>query len=179
MKFATPTRREIGISTVFNILGPLTNPAHAQFQLLGVFHEELTNIMAQVLKNLKIKRALVVHGADGLDEITITASTKITELKNKKIRTYKISPKDFGLKRAKLSEIMGGTKEENAKIGLAILNGEEKGAKRDIILMNAAAVIYVSGLAKNLKQGFTLAQRSLDSGTALNKLQELINFSNQ
>lgn len=179
MRFSAPTRKEIGISTVFNILGPLTNPAHANAQLLGVFHEELTNIIAQVLKNLKVKRALVVHGSDGLDEITTTNTTKITELKNKKIRTYFIKPKDLGIKKAKLSQIMGGTKEENAKIGIEILKGEEKGAKRDIVLINAAAVIYVSGLAKDLKQGFEMAKKSLDNGAALKKLQELINFSNQ
>ncbi len=178
MKYAMPARKETGIRTVFNILGPLTNPAHAAAQVLGVFSADLTETMAKVLGNLGIKHALVVHGKDGLDEITISDKTKVSELKDGKIKTYEIKPEDFGVKKAKLSEILGGSKEENAKIALGILKGQEKGAKRNIVLMNAAAAIYAAGKAKNLKEGFKLAAESVDSGAANKKLEELIKFTN-
>ncbi len=178
MKYAMPARKETGIRTVFNILGPLTNPAKASFQVLGVFSSALTEVMAKVLGNLGIKHALVVHGKDGLDEITISDKTKVAELKDGKIKTYEIKPEDFGVKKAKLSEILGGAKEKNAKIALEILKAEEKGAKRNVVLMNAAAAIYAAGKAKDLKEGFKLAAEAVDSGTANKKLEELINFSN-
>ena len=177
MKFAMPTRREIGISTVFNILGPLTNPANAEAQVLGVFHAELTDIMANVLKNLGTKEALLVHGIDGLDEISICEKTKISHLKNGNIENYFIKPEDFGLARAKKEEIVGGTATENAEIINRIFKGEEKGAKRGIVLLNAAAAIAVGKKAENLKEGFALAEKSIDSGAAFKKLEELIEFS--
>ena len=177
MRFAMPTRKEIGIRTVFNILGPLTNPAKAGAQVLGVFKPELTETMAEVLGKLGINHALVVHGKDGLDEISISDKTKVSELKNGKVKTYKISPKDLGLPIAAKSEILGGSVNENQKIALEILQGEEKGAKRNVVLINAAAALYVGGLAKDLKTGVKLAAESIDSGQAYKKLEDLINFS--
>jgi len=178
MKYAMPARKETGIRTVFNILGPLTNPAHATAQVLGVFSPDLTETMAKVLKNLGIKHALVVHGKDGLDEITVSDKTKVSELKDGKIKTYEIKPGNFGIKKSKLAEIIGGSANENAKIALEILKNEEKGAKRNIVLMNAAAAIYVAGKAKDLKEGLKLAAESIDSGKAFNKLEELVEFTN-
>lgn len=177
MRFAAPTRKEIGISTVFNILGPLANPANATAQVLGVFSAELTEIMAAVLMNLGVKHALVVHGHDGLDELSLCEKTRVTELKEGNIRTYYVKPEDFNLPRAKKEELTGGSAEENAEIALDILKNEEKGAKRQIVLLNAAAAIYVGGPAKDLPEGLELAARSLDSGAANRKLDELINFT--
>ena len=178
MRFAAPTRKEIGISTVFNILGPLTNPAHAKAQVLGVFHEDLTNIMAEVSKNLGVENLMVVHGMDGLDEISISDKTKITQLGNGKIKTYFIKPEDFGFKRGSREAILGGTKEENAETALKILKGDEKGPKRDIILLNSAAAIYIGGKAKDLKEGIKIAANSIDSGAAFKKLEDLLSFTN-
>ncbi len=177
MKYAMPARKETGIRTVFNILGPLTNPAHATAQVLGVFNPDLTDVMANVLGNLGIKHALVVHGMDGLDEISISDRTKVSHLQNGQVQNEIIKPEDFGIKKAKLSEILGGSKEENAKIALNILKGKEKGAQRNVVLMNAAAAIYVSGKAQDLKEGFKLAAESVDSGAAYKKLEELIEFT--
>jgi len=177
MRFAAPTRKEIGIRTVFNILGPLTNPAHAKAQVLGVFNPDLTETMAAVLKNLGVEHALIVHGMDGLDEISISDKTKVTQLIDKKIETYYIEPEDFGLHRAKKEEILGGSVAENTEIAIEILENEEKGPKRKVVLMNAAAAIYVGGKAKDLKGGLNLAEKSIDSGAAYKKLQELVNFT--
>lgn len=177
MKYAGPTRREIGISTVFNILGPLTNPAHAKNQVLGVFHEELTNIMAEVSRNLGVKNLMVVHGMDGLDEITLSDKTKVSHLKDGKIDTYYIQPEDFGIARKSREEILGGSIEKNAEIALSILNNQETGAKKDIVVLNSAAAIYIGGLAKDMKDGIKLAKSSLESGAALSKLNELIKFT--
>jgi anthranilate phosphoribosyltransferase len=177
MRFAAPTRKEIGISTVFNILGPLSNPANATAQILGVFHEELTEIMAAVLKNLGVKHALVVHGHDGLDELSLCEKSRVTELKEGNIHTYYIKPEDFNLLRVKSDELTGGSAEENAEIALDILKNEEKGAKRQVVLLNAAAAIYVGGLAKDLPAGLELAAKSIDSGAANKKLNELIEFT--
>jgi len=176
MRFAMPTRKEIGISTVFNILGPLTNPANAKAQLLGVFHEDLTEIMAKVLMNLGTKQAMIVHGNDGLDEISLVEKTRVTELNNGKIETYYIKPEDFGFLRVKKEELIGGSAEENAEIALNILDGSEKEAKRNIVLLNAGAAIYVGEKAKSIKEGILLAQEAIDSGKAKNKLTEIINF---
>lgn len=178
MKYAMPARKETGIRTIFNILGPLTNPARASAQVLGVFNPDLTEVMAKVLGNLGIQHALVVHGMDGLDEISISGKTKVSHLKDGKISTEEIKPEDFGVKKAKLSEILGGSKEENAKIAIEILKAEEKGAKRNVVLMNAAAAIYVSGKAQDLKEGFKLAAESISSGAASKKLEDLIRFTN-
>ncbi|MFA5034907.1 MAG: anthranilate phosphoribosyltransferase [Candidatus Margulisiibacteriota bacterium] len=179
MRFAAPTRKEIGISTVFNILGPLSNPANAQAQLLGVFHEELTEIMAAVLKNLGVKRALVVHGNDGLDEISICEKTRVTELNAGELKTYYIKPEDFGILRVSSEELRGGDPAANAEIAIRLLNNEEKGAKRDIVLLNAGAAIYVGGLAKDLKEGQKKAAESLAAGAARKKLEELVQFTSK
>jgi anthranilate phosphoribosyltransferase len=179
MRFAMPTRKEIGIRTVFNILGPLTNPAHASAQVLGVFREDLTGLMAEVLKNLGVKHAMVVHGMDGLDEISISDKTKVSHLKDNKIETYFIKPDDFGLHRGKREEILGGSAEENAEIAIEILKNEEKGAKRQVVLLNAAAAIFVGGKAKDIKEGIKLAAESIESGAANKKLEGLIQFTSK
>jgi len=179
MRFAAPTRKEIGISTVFNILGPLSNPANASAQLLGVFHEELTGIMAAVLKNLKVKRALIVHGNDGLDEISICEQTRVTELQDGKIDSYALKPEELGILRVRAEELRGGAAAENAEIAIDILDQEEKGAKRQVVLLNAAAAIYVGGKAPDLKEGLKLAAEAIDSGKAKNKLEELIQFTSK
>ncbi|MBU0687240.1 MAG: anthranilate phosphoribosyltransferase [Candidatus Margulisbacteria bacterium] len=178
MKHAMPTRREIGIRTVFNILGPITNPAGAKHQILGVFSEKLTETMANVLKNLGATEAMIVHGMDGLDEISISDKTKVSHLKNGKIKNYFIKPEDLKLKKYPHQEILGGSVEENKNIATQILNGTEKGAKRAITLINAAAAILVSGLAKDLKQAKDLAERAIDTGDALEKLNKMIGFTN-
>lgn len=172
MKFAIGPRRQIGIRTIFNILGPLTNPAGANAQVLGVYSPALTETVAFVLKNLGSKSAFVVHGIDAIDEISITGKTQISELKNGVIKTYTVKPEDFGLKKAKVDDIAGGDAKENAKIILDILTGK-KGPKRDIVLLNAAAVLTAAEKSKNFKEGIELAQRSIDLGKALKKLEEL------
>jgi anthranilate phosphoribosyltransferase len=178
MRHAMPTRKEIGIRTVFNILGPLTNPAGAKAQVLGVFQEELTDIMAAVLKNLGTKEAIVVHGADGLDEISISEKTKVSHLKNGEIGTYFISPEDFGLPRAHKEELFGGSALENAEIAIQILQGEEKEARRNIVLINAAAAIVAGGKAKSLKEGIEIATDAIDSGRTWKKLEEIKKLTN-
>lgn len=177
MKFAAPVRREIGIRTIFNMLGPLTNPAGAKRQVLGVYAPELTDIFAKALLNLGSVHAFIVHGSDGLDEITLTGETKVTELKEGSIKTYHIKPEDFGLKRCSATEIMGGDSEENARIITDVLNGK-KGAARDIVLLNAAAGITVAGKARSLEEGVAIAHGSIDSGEAMKKLKALIAKTN-
>jgi len=177
MKYAAPTRKEIGISTVFNILGPLTNPASAEAQVLGVFHEDLPEIMSEVLRNLGTKSAMVVHGMDGLDEISLTEKTKVSHLKDGKIRTFFIKPEDFGFLRRGREDVLGGDAIANAEIALKILNNEEKGPKKQIVLLNAAAAIVVSGIESDMKKAIALANESIESGNAFKKLNELISFS--
>lgn len=177
MKFAMPSRREIGIRTVFNILGPLTNPARASAQILGVFNPDLTEMMAKVLGNLGVKEALVVHGMDGLDEISISDKTKVSHLKNGKVENYFIKPEDFGIHKGSRQDILGGSINENVKITYSILKGEEKGPKRNIVLLNSAAAICVGGKARDIKEGIKLAEKSIDSGAAYKKLEELIAFT--
>lgn len=177
MKFVMPSRREIGIRTVFNILGPLTNPANAKAQVLGVYDPKLTTLMASVLKNLGVKRALVVHGSDGLDEISISKSTRVSELKNGKVRNYNLYPEDVGLKRGKKDSLVCKNIQKNIKMAQNILSGKEKGAPRDIVVLNAGAVIYVSGRADTIREGIAKAICSIDSGAALDKLQQLIKFT--
>ncbi len=175
MKYAIRPRREIGIRTVFNILGPMTNPAGAKSQLIGVYSAELTETMAKVLFNLESRHVMVVHGMDGLDEITTTTTTRITELKDGKITTYQITPTDFGLPVARPEDIKGGDEEKNTSICFAILKGE-KGPKRDICLLNAGSAIYVADLAESITEGVEMAKKSLDSGAALEKLEKLCKY---
>ncbi|KPJ64274.1 anthranilate phosphoribosyltransferase [candidate division WOR-1 bacterium DG_54_3] len=177
MRFAMPSRREIGVRTVFNILGPLTNPARATAQVLGVFSPGLTEMMAEVLGNLGVKHALVVHGMDGLDEISISDKSKVSHLENGKVDTYFVKPEDEGIHRGKKEDILGGSINENVKIAYDILKGEDKGHKRNVVLLNAAAAIYVGGKAKDIKHGIQLAAKSIDSGAANQKLEELIKFT--
>ncbi len=178
MKYAAAPRRETGIRTVFNILGPLANPAFADYILLGVYDESLMEIMGKVLINLGIKSAMIVHGSDGLDEITISDTTKICEIKDGKIIKYELSPKDYGMKIANKSEVVGGTAEQNAQITLDILNCK-KGPCRDIVLLNAGCAIYTAGKADSIADGIKMAAESIDSGSALKKLNELIEFTNK
>ena len=178
MKFVAPARKQMGIRTIFNMLGPLTNPAGADAQVIGVYAAHLTELLAQVLGELGSRRALVVHGSDGLDEISISGESKITELKRGKISTYTIRPEDFGFERASLQDIQGGDALENAGIILAILNGEA-GPRRDIVLLNAAAAVLAGGLATDLKEGIELASRSIDSRGAIEKLNLLVEFTNR
>lgn len=177
MKYAIGPRREIAMRTIFNILGPLTNPAGANCQVMGVYDENLTETLATTLGNLGSSHAMVVHGMDGLDEITLTTSTKISELKDGKVTTSNFIPKGFGLATCVMDDLKGGDSEDNALITLGILKGE-KGAKRDISLINAAAAIYVAGLSADLKEGLEKATESVDSGAALDKLERLKEISN-
>jgi anthranilate phosphoribosyltransferase len=177
MKYALAPRQEMGMRTVFNILGPLINPLRANVRLMGVHSSSLTEPLARVLKNLGVRRAFVVWGEDGLDEISINTKTRITELKDGKIKTYYIRPEDFAMARASLQEIRGGDREKNTRILKDILAGE-KGAKRDIVLINAAACLVAAGQAKSFKEGIEIAKDSIDSGRAKEKLQSLISFTN-
>jgi anthranilate phosphoribosyltransferase len=172
MKFAVNPRKEIGIRTVFNILGPMTNPARAQSQLLGVFDDNLALTMAEVLGLLGCGHALVVHGEDGMDEITLGGKTTVCELKNGKVVRYYIEPDEFGFSRASINQLRGGTPQENADILRRVLGGE-KGPYRDITLLNAAAALVAADLAKDLKKGVKLASDSIDSGSAMKKLEGL------
>jgi len=172
MKNAAAARCEIGSRTIFNILGPLTNPAFVRGQTLGVYSKELTNPVAQVLGKLGAERALVVHGVDGLDEITTTGFTFVSELKAGIVLNYNIYPEEFGIKRAAAKDIIGGTAADNANIILDILNGK-KGPKRDIVVLNTAAALYVGKKCVTINTGVILAQELIDSGTALRKLEEL------
>jgi anthranilate phosphoribosyltransferase len=178
MKYAAGPRREIGIRTIFNMLGPLTNPAGADRQLLGVFDRSKTEIIAKVLHELKLKRGLVVASYDGLDEISISAATQITELRNGGIRTYNVSPDELGLRTYPLSELAGGDAQENANIILSVLRGGQ-GAHRDIVLANAGACFYVADRCSSLAEGVKLAAEAIDSGKAEAKLSELIRFTGE
>jgi anthranilate phosphoribosyltransferase len=177
MKFAIGPRREIGIRTIFNILGPLTNPANAKRQILGVFADKLTEPLASVLGNLGAEDAMVVHGEDGLDEITICDGTRVSRYKNGNVETSFITPEDFGFQRADCRDLTGGDKKKNADITLSILNGEQ-GAKRDIVLMNSAAAIMVSGLTNDFIAAKEIAEETIDSKKAANKLEEIKKVSN-
>jgi len=176
MKYAAIPRREVGIRTIFNLLGPLTNPASASIQLLGVYDPRLTETIAQVLSLLGTHCALVVHGADGLDELSTTGVNKVTQLRNGKITNYYLDPQELGLPSAELVQLRGGLPEENAKIMRALLQGEE-GARRDIVLLNAAAGLLAAEKAADFKEGLSLAVESIDSGKALNKLEQLVHLS--
>jgi len=178
MRFAGPIRKDLGIPTIFNLLGPLTNPAAARSQLIGVPNKELTLKIAQVLKRLGSNRVLVVHGDDGLDEITTTTTTQVSQLAYGNVINYTIDPTEFGIPNADPSDLVGDTPETNAEITHHILNGE-KGPKRDIILINAAAAIVAGGKSSNIQSGLETAASAIDSGKALEKLNALIDMTNQ
>ncbi len=174
MKNVAGPRKEIGVRTIFNILGPICNPAGVRHQVVGVYSEVLLDPIVKVLRNLGHKSAMVVHGTDSMDEITVTGKTVVAELKDGMVKKYQLDPLDLGLKRRNLSELKGGrTAKENARIFRSILKGEEKEARRDIVLLNAAAAIYVSEKSPDLREAFERAEDSLDSGNALSKLEEL------
>jgi len=176
MKYAAVPRREIGIRTVFNILGPLTNPAGAEAQVLGVADGSLVEKLALVLQGLGCHHALVVHGEDGLDEITVTGKTRVCELKDGAVNSYSISPDDFGLPRSRLDSLKGSTFEENAALLRGVLAGTP-GPKRDVVLMNAAAALLAGDKVATLQEGVALAKEVIDGGHALAKLEQLIEFS--
>jgi len=176
MKFAVVARKEVGIRSIFNMLGPLTNPAGANCQLLGVYAPELTEMFAQALKGMGTRRAFVVHGHDGLDEISLCAPTRISELNDGKIKTYDLSPDKFFNQTVDIQDLAGGNPSENAAITRQILKGE-KGPKRDIVLLNAGAALVAAGTATDIKAGIGIAGEAIDSGAASDKLQELIQFT--
>lgn len=178
MKYVGPIRKELGFRTVFNILGPLTNPSSPKIQLLGVYDEYLVEPLAQVLINLGVKRGMVVYGKDKLDEISMSAPTAVCEFKDGWFRSYTIAPEDFGFERCTKEDLKGGTPEENAKITRDILGGA-KGHKRNAVLMNAGAALYIGGKAETLKDGIALAAKIIDSGKALETLDKLIEVSNR
>ena len=178
MKHAVPVRREIGIRTAFNILGPLSNPAGADYQIIGVFDESLTEKVAKVLLNLGMERAMVVHGKDGLDEITLTSETKVSEVKDGWIRNYFFDPKEYGFSLCDPMDLKGGDLKTNREIALSILKGS-KGSKRDVVLLNAAAAIYLAQSAESFRNAVHLAEFSIDSGAAMKKLEELVAFTNK
>lgn len=179
MKFAAPTRKEIGIRTIFNILGPVSNPANTKGQLLGVYSPNLTEVMAQVLKNQGCEEAIIVHGMDQIDEISISEKTKVSHLKNGNILNYFIEPEDFNLKKSPKKSVLGGDVQENAAIAQGVLDGTIKGSKRDIVILNSAAVLIVGHVAHDFYDGIKIAEKSIDSGAALGKLEELKRFTCQ
>jgi anthranilate phosphoribosyltransferase len=177
MKYAIGPRKEIGVRTIFNCLGPLTNPSMADSQVMGVFSEGLTETLATVLKNMGTKRAFVVHGLDPIDEISISSPTRVSEVNNGNITSYTIQPEDFGLKRHTLSSVAGGLSNENAEIIKSIFAGE-KGPRRDIVVLNSAFAITASGIVSDPRDGIKAAEESIDSGAAMKKLNELVKFTN-
>lgn len=177
MRFAAGPRRETGLRTVFNILGPLANPAHAENMLLGVYDAALLEPLAEVLLNLGVKNAMLVHGDDGLDEVSVSDRTAVCELRGGRRIRYEFDPRDYGFTLAKKDDIIGGTAEENAKITFDILNGK-KGPQRDIVVLNAGCALYVGGAAETVQRGINLAEHSIDSGAALEKLNELKKLTN-
>lgn len=179
MKFVAPVRAKIGIRTVFNILGPLANPANAEYMVVGVYEDRLLELVANVLKNLGVKRALVIRGSDGLDEFSISAHTNVFEIRNGEITSYEVTPESVGLKRATKAEIVGGTAAENAEITRGILSGKITGAKRDIVLLNSGAALYTCGKAESIAEGVKMAAEAIDSGAAMEKLNAMIEFTNR
>lgn len=179
MKYVAPIRKELGIRTVFNILGPLSNPAGANMELMGVFDESLVAPLARVMANLGVTRGMVVYGQDKLDEISMSAATTVCEIRDGRFTTYEIAPEQFGYTRCDKDELTGGTPEENAKITRDILNGTEKGAKRQAVCLNAGAALYIAGKTDSLEAGVRQAERLIDSGAAAAKLEEFIEESNK
>lgn len=177
MKYVAPVRKELGIRTVFNILGPLSNPAGANMQLLGVYDEELVEPMAKVLANLGVKNAMVVFGQDGLDEISMSSATTVCEVRNNEFRKYTLEPEQFGMARCKKEDLLGGTPEENAQITLSILKGE-KGPRREAVVLNSAAALYVADSSLTLQEAVYKVQETIDNGSALKQLERFVSLSN-
>ena len=179
MKYVAPIRKELGIRTVFNILGPLSNPAGANMELMGVFDQSLVEPLAQVMKKLGVNRGMVVFGQDSLDEISMSAPTSVCEIKDGWFQSYEITPEQFGYTRCSKEELAGGTPEENAEITKAIVNGTEKGPKRQAVCMNAGAALYIAGKAESLEAGVKMAENLIDSGAAAAKLREFVEETNK
>lgn len=177
MKYAVQPRRDVGIRTIFNLLGPLTNPAGATHQLVGIYDGKLTELVVQVLKNLGTLSAMIVHGLEGLDEISLAGPTKVSELRNGQIRNYTLTPEEHGLNRCRLEDLLGGNPEQCAVALRGVLRGE-KGPKRDVVLLNSGAALYVAGAAGTIGDGMRLAQQSIDSGKAQAKLEQLVQVTN-
>jgi anthranilate phosphoribosyltransferase len=177
MKYVQPARRELRLRTVFNLLGPLTNPARASAQIVGVYAADLVEKLAEALSILGLRRALVVHGADGLDEITITGPTRVAEVRDAQVHSYEISPEQFGLKRAPIEEIAGGDAAANAIIIREILDGK-KSSRRDVVLLNAAAALMAARRTDHLARGLPIAAQAIDTGAARAKLDALVRFTN-
>lgn len=179
MKYVAPIRKELGIRTVFNILGPLSNPAGANMELMGVYDEALVVPLAQVMANLGVTRGMVVFGQDKLDEISMSAPTTVCEIKEGTFTSYELTPEQFGYARCQKEELVGGTPAENAEITRKILSGEEKGAKRKAVCLNAGAALYIAGKSESMKAGVKMAEELIDSGAALTKLNQFIEESNR
>ena len=179
MKYVAPIRKELGIRTVFNILGPLSNPAGANMELMGVYDQSLVEPLAQVMANLGVNRGMVVYGQDSLDEISMCAPTSVCEIRDGKFTSYEITPEQFGYERCEKDALTGGTPAENAEITKAILKGEEKGPKRQAVCLNAGAALYIAGKAASIEEGVKLAESLIDSGAALKKLEEFIEETNK
>lgn len=179
MKYVAPVRKTLGIRTIFNILGPLTNPAKANMQVLGAYSKELVNPMSRVLSNIGVKRGMTVFGMDGLDEISASDKTYVCEFRDGWFKEYEIEPEDFGYKKCDKSELEGGTPEENAEITRNILNGTLRDGKRNAVCLNAGAAIYVTGKADSLAEGIKIAEETIDSGKAIERMNEIVAFSNQ
>ena len=179
MKYVAPIRRELGIRTVFNILGPLSNPAGANMELMGVFDQSLVEPLAQVMAKLGVVRGMVVYGQDSLDEISMCAPTSVCEIKDGWFQSYELTPEQFGYTRCSKEELQGGSPEENAVITKAILTGKEKGAKRQAVCLNAGAALYIAGKADTMEKGVRMAEELIDSGAALKKLEEFVQETNQ
>ena len=179
MKYVAPIRKELGIRTVFNILGPLSNPAGANMELMGVYDQSLVEPLAQVMANLGVNRGMVVYGQDSLDEISMCAPTSVCEIRDGKFTSYEITPEQFGYERCEKGALTGGTPAENAEITKAILKGEEKGPKRQAVCLNAGAALYIAGKAASIEEGVKLAESLIDSGAALKKLEEFVKETNK
>lgn len=179
MKYVAPIRKELGIRTVFNILGPLSNPAGANMELMGVYDESLVEPLAQVMAKLGVSRGMVVYGKDSLDEISMCAPTAVCEIKDGWFQSYELTPEQFGYERCDKSQLTGGSPQENAEITKAILEGREKGAKHQAVCLNAGAALYITGKAETIEQGVRMAESLIDDGLALRKLEEFITESNR
>ena len=179
MKYVAPIRKELGIRTVFNILGPLSNPAGANMELMGVFDESLVEPIARVMMNLGVNRGMVVFGQDKLDEISMSAPTSVCEIRDGKFQSYVITPEQFGYTSCKKEELVGGTPQENAEITRNIISGQDKGARRQAVCLNAGAALYIAGAAGSLEEGVRLAEKQIDSGAAKKVLDDFIRESNE
>ena len=178
MKYVGPVRKEMGIRTVFNILGPLSNPSRAKAMVVGVYSPSLTEVIAGTMANLGVKRSFVVSGEDNMDEFTLTGPSTVSEIKDGKVETYEITPEQFGLKRCKIEDLQGGDGTVNAQITKDILSGKERGAKREIVLLNAGAALYIGGKAESIEEGIRIAGETIDSGKAMETLEAMVKATN-